>query len=444
MAEFRMPSLGADMESGILTQWLVKPGDRVERGDVVAVVETQKGAIDIETFESGTVSRLLVAEGATVPVGTVMALLNGAATPPRPPAPAPERAAPEVAAPAQLVASPAAPNGAAPAARPGRVRASPLARRRAAELGLDLTRIVGSRPCGAISAGDIERAAAAATVLAPAAMPAPTVVAATVSVPAPPTVPAPPPAAPEPLVVSVPAAVAPAALVTPAAPASEADRQAAMRAAIAAAMSRANREIPHYYLGTEIDMSRALAWLEATNQKRPVPERLLYAVLLLKSVALALHEVPELNGFYTEAGFQPSEAIHVGVAISLRWGGLVAPAIHDADTLGLDELMARLRDLIQRARSGKLRSSELADPTITVTNLGEQGVPTVYGVIYPPQVALVGFGRITERPWAVDGMLAVRPVLTATLAADHRASDGHRGGRFLAAIDRLLQEPDKL
>ena len=151
-----------------------------------------------------------------------------------------------------------------------------------------------------------------------------------------------------------------------------------------------------------------------------------------------------MNGFYTESGFQPSEAVHVGVAIFLRWGGLVAPAIHHADQLGLDELMAKLRDLIDRARGGKLRSSEIADPTITVTNLGEQGVPTVYGVIYPPQVALVGFGKIVERPWAVDGLLGVRPIVTATLAADHRASDGHRGGRFLAAIDRLLQEPEKL
>jgi pyruvate dehydrogenase E2 component (dihydrolipoamide acetyltransferase) len=112
--------------------------------------------------------------------------------------------------------------------------------------------------------------------------------------------------------------------------------------------------------------------------------------------------------------------------------------------LNLDELMAKLRDLIMRARSGKLRSSELSDPTITVTNLGEQGVPAVYGVIYPPQVALVGFGKIVERPWASGGLLGVRPVMTATLAADHRASDGHRGGIFLAAIDRLLQEPEKL
>jgi pyruvate dehydrogenase E2 component (dihydrolipoamide acetyltransferase) len=429
MVEFRMPSLGADMDSGLLAQWLIKPGDTVSRGDVVAVVETQKGAIDVESFESGVVTHLLVTEGTTVPVGAVLAVFNGAApAAAAAPTPAPAQAAPEAPAPALLVTLPVTPNGGAPQPPPGRVRASPLARRRAAELGLDLTRVVGTRPGGAISAGDVERVAHGAAV-APAA---PAVPVTKPVVPVPPTV-----------VLAPPVAVPTPAPATVAAK-SEAERQAAMRAAIAAAMSRSHREIPHYYLGTEIDMTRTLAWLEATNQKRPVQERLLYAVPLLKSVALALHEVPELNGFYTADGFQPSEAINVGVAISLRWGGLVAPALHDADTLGLDELMAKLHDLIQRARAGKLRSSELSDPTITVTNLGEQGVPAVYGIIYPPQVALVGFGKIVERPWAVNGLLGVRPILTATLAADHRVSDGHRGGRFLSAIDRLLQEPEQL
>jgi pyruvate dehydrogenase E2 component (dihydrolipoamide acetyltransferase) len=128
----------------------------------------------------------------------------------------------------------------------------------------------------------------------------------------------------------------------------------------------------------------------------------------------------------------------------LRQGGLVAPALHDVDQKSVWQVMAELRDLVSRARRGTLRSSEMADPTITVTNLGEQGVTTVFGVIYPPQVALVGFGKVIERPWADKGMLGARPVVTATLAADHRVSDGHRGALFLAAIDRLLGEPEKL
>jgi pyruvate dehydrogenase E2 component (dihydrolipoamide acetyltransferase) len=217
-----------------------------------------------------------------------------------------------------------------------------------------------------------------------------------------------------------------------------------MRRAIAAAMARSKREIPHYYLGTHIDMSRALTWLQTENLKRPVTERLLYSVLLLKAVVLAVHEIPEMNGFWVEGIFKPSAAVHVGVAISLRQGGLIAPAIHDLDKKSLDEIMGNLRDLVKRVRAGVLRSSEIADATITVTSLGEQGVETVFGIIYPPQVALVGFGKVTEQPWAANGMVGAKPVVMATLAADHRASDGHRGGLFLAAIDRLLQEPEKL
>ena len=217
-----------------------------------------------------------------------------------------------------------------------------------------------------------------------------------------------------------------------------------MRRVIAAAMARSKREIPHYYLSTSIDMRRSLDWLGAENAKRAVTKRLLYSALLIRAVALALRSTPELNGFWIDDGFQASEGIHIGVAISLRQGGLINPALHDVDKKHLDELMENMLDLVNRARTGHLRSSELSDGTITVTNLGEQGVETVFGVIYPPQVALVGFGKITERAVASNGMVGARPMIDATLAADHRVSDGHRGGRFLVAIDRLLQEPEKL
>jgi pyruvate dehydrogenase E2 component (dihydrolipoamide acetyltransferase) len=215
-----------------------------------------------------------------------------------------------------------------------------------------------------------------------------------------------------------------------------------MRRAIANAMTRSKREIPHYYLGTTIDMRRATAWLADENARRPVTTRLLPAALLLRAVALAAREVPEMNGFWVDGLFQAAGGVHVGIGIALRQGGLVAPALHDVDRKGLDEIMRDMLDLVKRVRAGTVRSSELSDATITVTNLGDQGVETVYGIIYPPQVALVGFGRIVERPWAVDGAVGVRPTVVCTLAADHRASDGHRGGRFLAAIDRLLQQPE--
>lgn len=216
-----------------------------------------------------------------------------------------------------------------------------------------------------------------------------------------------------------------------------------MRKAIGALMARSKQEIPHYYLEHQIEISRGLAWLEERNRERSVTGRLLPAVLLLHAVARATAETPALNGFWVDGAFQPATGVHLGVAISLRGGGLVAPAIHDADRKDIDQLMAELRDLVSRARGGRLRSSEMSDPTLTVTNLGEQGADLVQGVIYPPQVALVGFGAIREQPWAVDGMVGVRPIVTATLAGDHRASDGIVGSRFLSLINRKLQNPEE-
>ena len=219
---------------------------------------------------------------------------------------------------------------------------------------------------------------------------------------------------------------------------------AQMRQAIAAAMARSKREIPHYYLGQSIDFAAADDWITRWNADRPPEQRLLPAVLLLKATARALQAVPPLNGFWENGAFRVGDGIHIGWAIALRGGGLVAPAIHHADRLSLSELMEHLRDLVQRARSGGLRSSELTDPTITVTSLGDRGADSVYGVIYPPQVAIVGFGRVQPQPRVVDGQVVVRPVLQASLAADHRASDGHLGGQLLAAIDKALQAPETL
>jgi pyruvate dehydrogenase E2 component (dihydrolipoamide acetyltransferase) len=428
MAEFRMPSLGADMEVGTLIEWRVKPGDAVKRGDIVAVVDTEKAAIEIEVFEGGVIQSLVVQLGETVPVGAVLALVStegeGArptiAPPPKPQA-APPPPRPAVPSRLEKPLPPKAPK--VPIAPSGRLRISPLAMRVAMEMGVDPSTVQGTGPDSAITKADVERAAVAKAAPQEA------------SVITPPPATAPAEEAPK---VTPPVKPAVKSAMTPA------DRQAAMRKAIAAAMSRSKREIPHYYLGAHMNMSNALAWLQAENLKRPVTERLLYVVLLLKAVALALHEFPEMNGFWVDGAFKPSEAVHVGVAISLRQGGLIAPAIHDVDKKNLSEIMLNLRDLVKRVRVGVLRSSEIADAAMTVTSLGEHGVETVFGVIYPPQVALVGFGTLVEQPWAANGMLGVKPVMMATLAADHRASDGHRGALFLSAIDRLLQTPEKL
>ena len=384
MGDFRMPSLGADMEVGTIVEWRVRPGDAVHRGDIVAVVDTEKSTIEIEIFEDGIVEELLVEPGVEVPVGAPLARI----------------ATVSEAVPPDAVASAPATGAVASAPATGAfVRASPLARREAAARGIDIATLAGSGPSGSVVLADLARVA------------------------------------------TTPSAAAPAVEeVTRRAPAG---RQAAMREAIGALMARSKREIPHYYLATTIDLAAAAAWLTETNGHRSVADRLLPAALLLKATAVAAHAVPVVNGFWDD-GFRPSSAVHLGVAVSLRGGGLVAPAIHDADQLDLDALMHALRDVVQRAREGVLRSSEMADPTITVTNLGDQGVEEVFGVIYPPQVAIVGFGKVAERPWASDGMLGVRTVVRATLAADHRASDGHDGARFLATLDRLLQAPEDL
>jgi pyruvate dehydrogenase E2 component (dihydrolipoamide acetyltransferase) len=391
------------MEFGTLVEWRVKAGDRVRRGQVIAEVETQKGVFEIEVFGDGVVDELLANPGTKARVAEVLARIrtDGTSGPTAPsPATAPTVQPPAVAPPVPTAPPPAspvtpAPPPLAPALRTP--RASPLARRIAAEMGVDLTSVQGTGAGGVITKADVERITLGAT---------------------PPTAPA------------------------RAAPSEESKR--AMRQAVAAAVTRSKREIPHYYLTVDIDVSRALAWLAEANRPRPVTERMLPAALLLKSVALALRKYPDLNGFWSDGAFRASSAIHIGVVISIRAGGLIAPAVHDVDRRPVAELMQALRDLVRRAREGGLRGSEMTDPTISISNLGEEGVQSVFGVIYPPQVALVGFGKISERAWADHGMLGVRSVVTATLAADHRATDGHYGALFLREIERLLQTPEAL
>lgn len=438
MAQFLMPHLGADMTEGKLLLWRKKPGDLVKRGDIIADVETDKADIEVEVFTSGIIERFLVEPGTKVPVGTPLAVIRSEGEPTAAPEPQPAAvaSAPVIATLPLAVSSPApAPVPVAQAATPldssQRLHISPVARKLAAELGIDATRITPSGPGGRITREDVERAAKQKAEAAP----------------RPPRLatPAVPSIAPAP----APAAIAPAPSIPPvssvSAATAAAERAARMRQTIAAAMARSKREVPHYYLSSTINMKVALDWLAQENLTRPVEERLLYGVLLVKAVALALHEVPELNAVWESGKPVTKPDVHVGVAISLRGGGLVAPAIHDTDKKSLGELMKDLRDLVQRTRVGILRSSELSDPTITVTSLGEQGVEGVFGIIYPPQVALVGFGKVEDRPWVVDGQaLAVRPVITASLSADHRVTDGHRGAVFLNAIDRWLQQPEKL
>jgi pyruvate dehydrogenase E2 component (dihydrolipoamide acetyltransferase) len=435
MGDFTMPSLGADMDEGTLLEWLVEPGDAVHKGDILAVVDTSKAAVEVESFTDGVVERLLVEPGTLVPVGTVLATLSPveSAQARRKKRSSRRKVAREPQVSSPLVRREAERHGLdlhtvtgtgrggaitradVELATTGRRRVTPYARTLAGELGVDLARVPGSdgRP---VRAADVRAAAAGS-----------------------------PPAAAAP-VAAAPVAAPPVAAPPVAAPpvSGRGERREEMRRTIATVMARSKREIPHYYLTQTVDLDRALGWMRERNRDLPVTERLVPAALLLKATALAAAEAPALNGFWVEDGFRPGSGVHLGVAVSLRGGGLVAPALHDADRLTVEEVMSGMRDLVARARAGRLRRAELSDPTITVTNLGEQGVESVHGVIYPPQVALVGFGRVVERPWAVDGLLGVRPLTVATLAADHRATDGFTGGRFLAAIDDRLQHPEDL
>ena len=404
-----MPSLGADMEAGTLVEQLVAPGDTVKRGDVIGAVETQKGVIEIEVFENGVLGDWLVTIGDKVPVGTPLAVIRGADDPetpdlpePKPPEPTPPEAPQPVdpgteppmpedmpitdPSPSPVTPEiPQIPGVEIPPPESQRRRITPAARRLAAERGVD----IGSLPFPlghTISRADVEAAATG------------------------------PPPAP--------------------------DKD--MRRAIAAAMSRAKREIPHYYLSHAVDLSAADAFVKMANVGRPPETRLVPGAVYASAVAKALRKYPEFNGHFAENRFQASDAVHLGFAINLRGGGLVAPALFDVAARDLDTLMQALRDLVARARAGRFRARELSDATVTLSSLGERGVDQLYAIIYPPQVAIVGIGTPRLRPWVHEGQVMPRLVTTMTLAADHRVSDGHRGALFLKKIDRYLQEPEAL
>ncbi len=406
--DFRLPSLGADMESATLTEWLKKPGDSIHRGEAIAVVETAKGLIDVECYYDGTVAQIVVMPGTKVPVGATLAQIDceaaeGVVIPATvlpSTAPASRAAEPRSATPGSAVptgpASPAV--GTSPAVARHRPT-SPAARRRAHELGVDLAALQQTGATGVIHIEEVERFAAQGT--HPAVQAAP-----------------------------------PAGAV--------ADARTSMRAAIGAAMARSKRELPHYYLRHSVDFAPARAWLLGYNSRVAVSERLLDTVLLIKAVASAAASVEGFNGYFREQRFEPSRTVNVGTAIALRGGGLVAPALLDADRKDLATLMKDLSDLVTRVRTGHMRSGEFTAPTITLTSLGDDGADCLYPIINPPQVAILGAGAITERPWAVNGQLLVRPVLELTLAADHRVTDGRAGSHFLRVVADLLATPEKL
>lgn len=393
MHEVRLPSLGAEMEEGTLLEWYVKPGDAIQYGDVIALLDTEKAEIEMEAFESGVIESLLIEPGQTVAVGTPIATLAGA---PRESAQAVAQAAIQ---PAQPEAEPEPEPESAPEpepareerTRPSRHRATPLARRLARERGIDLDRVAGTGPGGAVTQADIPGEATESARPTGRARPS---------------------------------------------------RVARRREIIAAAMVRSKREIPHYYLSTSIDVQRATDWISAANRDRAIEDRVLLPALLIKAVAKAAGQHPEINGHFRDDGFHASETVDVGMVISLRDGGIVVPTFRNAQTKSVAELTAELRDIVGRARAGRLRSGELGEATITVTSLGDHGAETIFGVIYPPQVAIVGFGGIHPALRSEGDLHGTRSVVNATLAADHRVSDGQEGSRFLESVGHVLADPE--
>ena len=411
MSQFLMPSLGADMESAILMEWLVKEGDEVKKGQVIAEVETSKGVIEIEVFEDGIIEKLLVEEETDCKVGVALAMIReiGAseikeeATETKKElvleeVPIVETVEEELK--EEVIIEEKVEQATQTFEEPEdeHLKVSPAARKRAQELGVNLNKLNPEN--GVIHLSQVESSTTLRVQSNEKKDSKPK-------------------------------------------PKKDSSKEA-MRQAIAAAMSRSNAEIPHYYLSSSINMTPALEYLEELNATLSIKDRILPVALLIRAVVLALKEVPELNGFWKDSSHVISEEINPGIAIALRKSGLMTPALLNADDMSLGETMSSLSDLITRTRGGKLRSSEMTKQTITITNLGDLGVESVYGVIYPPQLAIVGLGAILDSPWAQGDTLCVRKVMQATLAGDHRATDGRVGAKFLEKLNKFLQNPKEL
>lgn len=430
LVPFRMPSLGADMDAGTIIEWLVGPGAEVHRGDVVALVQTDKSDLDVEVFHDGTVAEIVVPAGVKVPVGTVLAMLAapGAAVgsgPTAETAPVVETGPPPL--------PPETPEPQSP--EPQAHLVSPVLRHLAETLHVDTGHLHGSGTGGRITRDDIEHAGNRRRVTPRARRLAheqgvdlstfPTDRAVTGDAVLDHQPSGPPSTASQ-----------PAPRTAPRGPDPE-----AMRRAIARLMTTSWQTIPHYQVATRIDLHLMIEALEQRNSAHTAAERILPAAALVRAAARAAASVPGVNGFWIDDAFVPGGGVHIGVVVALRRGGLLAPVVRDADRKDLVTIMAEMRDLVTRARTGRLKASEVGGATFTITELGEGGVDSVVPIIHPPQVAILGFGAVHDEAWAEDGMLAVRAVVHATLAGDHRAIDGRIGSAYLTTLAKYLQEP---
>ena len=426
-----MPQMGYDMTQGTVVRWVKKVGDKVHRGDVVAEIETDKATVEVEAFDSGTLLRIMAAPGETLPVGQAIATLGEpgeqlpearAAAPAPEPAPAPAPAPPQPGPPtrpAPRAATPSAAATAPPPPAPGeRVPASPLARRLAEQLGVDLSSVQGSGPGGRVVVADIEAAADGGT--------------GTTGTTGAAAAGAPPPTTPE-----LPAIHPPRPPLPVGAEDSEPTR---LRQAIARRMSESKRTTPHFYVAVDC---RADALLQLRKDLAGKKTRVSVNDMLVKALALAALEHPAVNAAYLDGTIRRFATVDVGIAVATE-NGLLSPAISDVGAKSLADIAAASRDLAERARAGRLKPEEYGGGTITLSNLGMFGVDEFLAIINPPQAVIVSVGAAAERVVPVDGKPAVARVLTAWAAADHRVLDGAQVGEFMQTFRAIVEDPGRL
>ncbi len=442
MGEITMPRLSDTMSEGTVGRWLKKVGDQIAVGDIIAEIETDKATMELEAFEAGVLQQILIPEGQTVPIGHPIAIIGDSAAPVAPTPSAPpvttQGSAPSASAATSVTAQAVAPAPVAASTTPapavggddnGRIKASPVARRLAEELGIDLRQVVGTGPGGRIIKENVEEFAARRG----AAVPAPTV---TPSTPPPTPVPVSPPTPVQP--------PAPARTPTPA-PAPKlvgAEPLSRMRRTIARAMTDSKPGVPHFYLTIEVDADALVALREQITASGT---RVSINDLVVKAAAKALSKVPAVNVSYSQtADGQPGivrhSQINIGVAVALD-DGLVAPVVRDADKKSISVISAEIRDMALRAREGKIKQQELEGATFQVTNLGMFGIVEFGSIISVPQAASLAVGAVRKVPVVRNDQIVIGQVMNLTLSADHRVVDGAVGAQYLQELRKLLEAP---
>lgn len=412
MAEIiTMPKMGFDMKEGTLVQWTKQVGDKVSAGDVIAVIESDKANVEVTSFKEGVLRQLLVEVGSVVPVGQPIAVVGAPdeeiSLPAAAAAPPAEAAAPPVEATAPLVATEVE-EVVAPGEE-GRLLASPTARRMARELGIDLSEVRGSGPGGRIIKSDIEhylrereRAAAAA-----------------------------PPPIPTPRYV-------------PTGEEYQVERATPMRQTIARRMVESKQQAPHFYLTVDVDMEAAVALRQQLNELLPEDGKISINDLVIKAVAVALRQYPRLNAAYAGDEIHIHNRVNIGIAVA-RETGLLITVIKDCDRLSLAEIASQARQLVARARQGRMAADDMVGGTFTISNLGMYGIEEFAAIINPPQAAALAVGALRRTPVVgPDGQLVAGTRMKLTISADHRVTDGAEAAQFLGAVKTALEQPMRL